>query len=95
MFDANVGKIGLPPAGLAGKMAGFFSRAGGMVQDLLTLYKETPIGNPGEIRTRLIESIGTLETEAKALVFELQREAARTWRDYLQPRNPAARKTAK
>jgi hypothetical protein len=39
VFEANVGKIGLLPADLAGTVAGFYSHARGMVQDFLTINK--------------------------------------------------------
>ena len=85
VFEANVGKIGLLPADLAGEVAGFYSHARGIVQDFLTINKGESILNEQEIRASLLKVIDTLETKANALVSELQKEAARTWRDYLQP----------
>jgi len=43
MFEANVSKIGLLPADLAGEVAGFYSHARGIVQDFLTINKGEPI----------------------------------------------------
>jgi hypothetical protein len=39
VFDANVGKIGLLPAPLAGEVAAFYSFAKGIVQDIRVIYK--------------------------------------------------------
>jgi hypothetical protein len=39
IFDANVGKIGFLPSPLAGDVAGFYSFAKGIVQDILMIYK--------------------------------------------------------
>ena len=85
VFEANVGKIGLLPADLAGEVAGFYSHARGIVQDVLTINRGEPILNEEEIRASLLKGIDTLETKANALASQLQKEAARTWRDYLQP----------
>ena len=85
VFEANVGKIGLLPADLAGEVAGFYSHARGIVQDFQTINRGEPILNEEEIRASLLKGIDTLETKANALASQLQKEAARTWRDYLQP----------
>ena len=85
VFEANVGKIGLLPADLAGKVAGFYSQARGIVQDFLTINKGEPIQNDSEFRARLVENIDAMKTKANALISQLKIEAPRTWRDYLQP----------
>ena len=67
------------------KSLDFTATPRGIVQDFLTINKGEPILNEQEIRASLLKVIDTLETKANALVSELQKEAARTWRDYLQP----------
>jgi hypothetical protein len=42
VFEANIGKIGLLPADLAGKVVAFYNYAGGILQDLKTI--EMPNG---------------------------------------------------
>jgi hypothetical protein len=80
VWEANVGKVGLLPSGLAVKVAGFYSLASGIVQDLKTLTGNVQIGNPQEFRESLSKSIADAESEAKGLVSELQKEAERAWR---------------
>jgi hypothetical protein len=78
VFEANVGKIGLLPKDLAGKVAGFYSYARGIVQDFRALWSGKPID-----RERLVKGLNDLKNKADALVPELLEEAGRTWRDYL------------
>jgi hypothetical protein len=85
VFEANVGKIGYLPADLAGKVTGFYSYARGIVQDFRTLWKKEPMRNESEFRNRLVQGIDTLKTKSDALVPELQKEAARDWKQILQP----------
>ena len=90
VFDAHIAKIGLLPVDLAAKIVVFYTHAGGVVQDLRTLWaalveKKINIQNTDEIKARLPKELDKLEGEAKALVPELQKEVARAWQDYLQP----------
>ena len=86
IFDANVGKIGFLPAPLAGDVAGFYSFAKGIVQDILVIYKGEFTGRVPEMvfRRNLVKTLDKVEAKGVALIAELQKEAKRTWMDYLQ-----------
>jgi hypothetical protein len=85
VFEANVGKIGYLPADLAGKVTEFYSYGRGVAQDFRTLWKKEPIENVSEFRNRLVEGLDTLKMKSDALVPELLKEAARDWKQVLQP----------
>jgi hypothetical protein len=86
VFEANVGKIGLLPADLATKVAVFYSFAGGIVQDFRTIKKdEIHKGAETGFREHLARRIKTMLIKGNGLVPELQKEATRTWKDYLGP----------
>ena len=83
VFEANVGKIGLLPADLAGKVVAFYSYAGGILQDFKTI--EMPKVSETRSTERLVRKIETMLSRGDVLVPELRKEAARSWTDYLQP----------
>jgi hypothetical protein len=87
VFDAKVGKIGLLPAQLAGDVAGFYSFAKGIVQDIPVIYKgEFPgVVSETEFRQNFVKTLDNVNEKGVALVAELQKEAKRTWMDCLQP----------
>jgi hypothetical protein len=85
VFDANIGKIGLLPANLASEVVEYYSHASGVVQDFQTINKGEILLNEKELRAGLLKGIDTLQGKAKVLVPELRKEAAKTWKDYLQP----------
>jgi hypothetical protein len=89
VFEGKIGKLGLLPADLASKVAGFYSYARGIVQDFRTLHSEDPArwapGQDKEFRERLVEGIDTVKTKAEVLVPELKKEAVRRWQGYLRP----------
>jgi hypothetical protein len=80
VWEANVSKVGFLPADLAAKVAGFYSLAAGIVQDLKILSSHAQIGNPQEFRESLSKSVADAENEAKGLVSELRNEAKKAWR---------------
>ena len=86
VFEANAGKIGLLPADLAAKVAGFYTFARGILQELRAVNKtDGPSGPFGGLKESVTASIETMQMKGKALVPELQKEAQRTWIDCLQP----------
>jgi len=88
VFETNVGKIGLLPTDIAAKVVGFYNQAAGIFLDLRTLNNdEIPEfgGAATRFRERVVKNIETMLLKGKALVPELQEEAKRTWKDYLQP----------
>jgi hypothetical protein len=88
VFETNVGKIGLLPTDIAAKVVGFYNHAAGIFLDLRTLNNdEIPElgGVATRFRERLVKNIETMLLKGKALVPELQEEAKKTWKDYLQP----------
>jgi hypothetical protein len=87
VFEANVGKIGLLPVKLAGTVAEFYSIARGIVQDFRTIHKgDFPDKfSETEFRQSLVKNIQAMIPIAEALISELREEAAKTWKDYLQP----------
>ena len=85
VFDANVGKIGMLPVDLAGRVSVFYSDLAGVYLDLRTLYealieRKIQIENPEEIKTGLLKRLPTLESEANSLVANLRKESKRKWR---------------
>ena len=86
VFETNVAKIGLLPTGLAAKVVGFYNHAAGIFLDFQTIYKdEIPKESETRFRERVVKSIESMLMKGKALVPELQKEAKKTWTDYLQP----------
>jgi hypothetical protein len=89
IFDANLAKIGLLPADLAGKVAVFYHELGSVFQDFRTLWgalmEGKSIRNIDQFRTRLVQRMDSVEAKAKVLLLELKQEAARPWHYYLQP----------
>jgi hypothetical protein len=86
VFEANIGKIGLLPTELARKVAGFYNYAAGIFLDVRTINNdEITEGTRIRFTQRLTKNIETMLMEGKALVPELQKEAARSWLDCLQP----------
>jgi hypothetical protein len=83
VFDANVGKIGL----LLAPVAGFYSFAKGIVQDIRVIYKGEFSGvvPEREFRQKLVKTVDEVEKKGVALISKLQKEAQRTWLDCLQP----------
>jgi hypothetical protein len=75
------------PTDLAAKVVGFYNYAAGIFLDFRTIYKdEIPEGGARTIfRERFAKNIETMLMKGKALVPELQKEAKKTWTDYLQP----------
>jgi len=72
--------------GLAAQVVGFYNHAAGIFLDLQTIYKdEIPKESETRFRERVVNSIESLLMKGKALVPELQKEARKTWTDYLQP----------
>jgi hypothetical protein len=86
VFEANVGKIGLLPSDCAAKVAGFYNYAESIFQDFRLIYKdEIPRESERAFTERLAKKIKTMLKRGDALVSELQKEAKKTWKDYLQP----------
>jgi hypothetical protein len=73
VFEANIDKIGVLPAPLAGEVSVFYSRARGIFQDFLTLNKGEPIFNQVEFRERLANDIDEIKPRASALISKLRR----------------------
>jgi hypothetical protein len=87
VFETNVGKIGLLPTDLAAKVVGFYTHAAGIFLDFQTANKdEIPELGGAAIRFRehFVKNIETMLLKGKALVPELQKEAARSLKDCLQ-----------
>ena len=80
VWEANVSNVGCLPADLAAKVAGFYSLAAGIAQDLKTLNSHAQVGSPDEFRESLSKSVADVENEAKGLVSELRNEAKKAWR---------------
>ena len=88
VFETNVGKIGLLPTDIAAKVVGFYNYAAGTFLDFrMVNMAEIPELEGAAIgfRERFVKNIETMLLKGKALVPELQKEAKKTWKDYLQP----------
>jgi hypothetical protein len=80
VFAACVGKIGLLPSDLAGKVTEFYGYAGGIVRDFKTLdTRNLNHIQADRFRANLVKGIDDLEAKATILVPELRKEAARSW----------------
>jgi hypothetical protein len=80
VFAACVGKIGLLPSDLAGKVTEFYGYAAGIVRDFKTLdTRDLNHVQAAKFRTNLVKWIDDLEAKAASLVPELRKEAARSW----------------
>jgi hypothetical protein len=80
VFAASVGKIGLLPPDLAGKVTEFYGYAAGIVQDFKTLdTRDLNHIQAAKFRVNLVKGIDDLEAKAATLVPELRKEAARSW----------------
>ena len=76
MFEVNVGKIGVLPPVLA-------RDARRIVEEFLIINKGEPIEGPSQIA--MVENFAFMTAKGQDLVPDLQKEAKRTWKDYLQP----------
>jgi hypothetical protein len=85
VFAACVGKIGLLPSDLAGKVTEFYGYAGGIVRDFKTLdtrnlnHIQADRFRANLVKGNLVKGIDDLEAKATILVPELRKEAARSW----------------
>lgn len=67
-------------------MVGFYNPAAGMFVDFETINKDVVhIETLRTFRESCIKNINLVVMKGKALVPELQKEAVRSWADYLQP----------
>jgi hypothetical protein len=82
VFEANVGKIGFLPPDLARDVAGFYSHARRVVEEFLIINKGEPIEGPSRIA--MVENFAFMTAKGQDLVPALQKEAKRTWKNYLQ-----------
>ena len=82
-----VGKIGFLPPDLARDVAGFYSHARRVVEEFLIINKGEPIEGPSRIA--MVENFAFMTAKGQDLVPELQKEAKRTWKNYLQPTESA------
>ena len=84
VFETNVGKVGILPVDLAGRVSVFYSDLAGVYLDIQTLYealikREIQIGNAEEIKANLLNRVPALQSEANSLIDNLREESERIW----------------
>jgi hypothetical protein len=89
VFEENVSKIGYLPEALARQVTQFYTYARSAVQDFRTLYSQNlyswPLPAAIGFLEGMIKAIDASTELAEKLIPKLRQEAARTWKDCMQP----------